>query len=737
MAKTLVIVESPAKARTIKRYLGNGYDVRATLGHILDLPKSELGVDVENGFEPKYESIRGKKKVVDEINRAARNADGVLLASDHDREGEAIAWHIREVLKTRRKGNGPTFHRIVFNEITRPAIEKAVAHPVDVDLRKVEAQQARRVLDRLVGYLVSPILWQVFFYGLSAGRVQTVGLRLICEREDEIDAFVPREYWSLTAHTRTPRGEDLELKLAKIAGKKASIPDEDHSNAILRDLQGARYQVSSVDRKEKKRHPQPPFITSTLQRDAARRLSFSAKKTMVLAQQLYEGIDLGDEGAVGLITYMRTDSVRVAPEAQKEARQWVGDSLGRDYVPEKPRRHRTSKSAQDAHEAIRPTSVTRTPDSVRRYLNKAQAALYKLIWERFVASTMQSARFDATEVQVEAGKYLFRATGSIMTFGGFLRVYPDASNGGSENELPEVSRGEELECLRLEPRQHFTEPPPRYSESTLIKELEDKGIGRPSTYASIVSIIQDRGYVGKDRGRFHPTLLGRQVWGILESSFPTIFEVDFTARMETELDKVEEGQDDWHEVVAHFYNPFEGFLKKAEKEKKNLKKQLQVETDVECKKCGRKMIQKWGRNGLFLACPGYPKCKYTRPMEEQELEVLEHSCPQCGGRMVVKTGRYGRFAACENYPDCKYTESLAIGMDCPENGCDGQVVEKYTRRGKVFWGCSRYPDCEFASWDRPSDTECRTCGNPYMVEKETKSRGSFLRCPSCKDEIPL
>jgi DNA topoisomerase-1 len=727
----LVIVESPAKANTIKKFLGPGYNVVASVGHVMDLPKNKLGVDLDDGFAPEYVVTRGKKKLLDQIKRDAKSASTVYLALDMDREGEAIAWHIKEYIAPVQDN----VRRIIFNEITKSAIREAIDNPMDVDQNKVDAQQARRILDRLVGYKISPILWQIFYYGLSAGRVQTVGLRLVCEREAEIEAFTPVEYWTVEGSLKTADGELLPVKLTHVDGKKADLKTKEETDAVVEALRKATHRVGSVVKKERRRNPQAPYITSTLQRDAARRLRFSAKKIMMLAQQLYEGVDLGGGDRVGLITYMRTDSVRVSDQARDHVRDYIQDEFGKDFLPGRPKVYKTGKKAQDAHEAIRPSDVSRTPESVKDALSKDQLALYELVWRRFVASQMESARYDTTEVTLESNGFTMKANGRIMTFPGFLRVYEEKlSDEGAE--LPPVAEGDVLTPETIEGTQHFTEPPPRYTEASLIKDLEDRGIGRPSTYANIVSIIQDRDYAIKENGRLAPTTLGRQVWVTLERFFPEVFDTSFTAQMEQELDKVEGGDFTWQHVVGDFYEPFKEALEHIDEKKDGLKSSLQEEVDITCEKCGRKLIKKWGRNGQFLACPAYPECRYSRPLEDDAAAMrLDATCPKCGGGLILKTGRYGRFAACENYPDCKHTESYAIGVDCPREGCDGKVVEKVTKRGKVFYGCSNYPKCDFASWDKPIAVECPSCKNPYLVQKYNKSRGNFVKCPECKDEF--
>ena len=727
----LVIVESPAKARTIKKYLGRDYDVRASIGHVVDLPKSELGVDVENGFEPTYVTIKGKTKVLKELRDAGKKVDRVLLATDLDREGEAIAWHLQNVLREVQ----PNVKRIIFNEITKRAILEAVSTPGDVDQRKVDAQQARRILDRLVGYMVSPLLWQTFYYGLSAGRVQSVALRLICEREREILAFTPEEFWSITAELLADNAL-FDAKLRLWRGEKADLKTQAETDAVLQALAKADYRVAEIDQREKRRNPYPPYITSTMQQDAARRLRFSAKKTMMIAQQLYEGVELGPEGPVGLITYMRTDSTRVADVAREEGIEYLMKSLGEAYVPETQRAFKAGKGAQDAHEAIRPTNPTRSPDTVRGFLTPEQFALYDLVWRRFLASLMPSAVYQITTADIAAGEAIFRATGSTLQFDGYLRLYPDVrEKEEGEGVLPALATNQELELQQLVPRQHFTEPPPRYTEASLIKELEEKGIGRPSTYATIVSTILEREYVSKDGGRFAPTTLGSEVWEALEKGFPDIFETDFTARLETELDKVETGEDNWREVVGSFYTPFAKDLAILKENPDRLRKTVEQGTEVVCEKCGRNMARKWGRNGPFLACPGYPECRNTKNVDGESAVVkLGKACPTDGGELLKKRGRYGEFAACSNYPECRYTEPLSIGINCPTEGCSGYLTQKRSGRGKIFYGCSRYPDCKFASWDKPTGEKCGACGQGFLVEKNTKAKGLFKKCPVCKEE---
>jgi DNA topoisomerase-1 len=736
--KSLVIVESPAKAKTIAKYLGKNYTVKASVGHIMDLPKSKLGVDIENDFEPKYIVIKGKAPVVKELKSAAKKADRILLATDPDREGEAIAAHVAEVISGSLKD--AEVYRVLFNEITKKAILLAIEHPGKVDVNKVDAQQARRVLDRLVGYQISPILWKKVQRGLSAGRVQSVALRLICEREEEIKAFVPEEFWSLTALLEGKAPPQFEAKLIKRDEEKLKVKNNEEAQKILADLRGKPYSVAKVEKKERRRNPVPPFTTSKLQQDAGRKLGFTAKRTMGVAQSLYEGVNVGKEGAVGLITYMRTDSTRVGKEAQDEARELIAGKYGKEYLPEKPPVYASAKSAQEAHEAIRPTSVMREPDVIKKYLENDQYKLYKLIWNRFVASQMNSAVIDQTSVDIKAGDYTFRATGSVIKFPGFMAVYmeeksedqvSDDENG--EAVLPPLMEGEALTLIKLDPKQHFTQPPPRFSEALLVKTLEEKGIGRPSTYAAIISTIQDRHYVQKVENKFKPTELGVLVSDLLVNHFPVVMDVAFTARMEEELDKIEEGQMGWVEAVKDFYKPFSESLEKAQAEMKDFKAE-QTPTDITCEKCGKPMVIKWGRNGQFLACSGYPDCKNTKPLVRRENgdveaapeETTDEKCPKCGSPMVVKRGRFGKFLACSRYPECNHTQGMSTGVTCPEDG--GKIVERRSRFGKVFYSCSNYPECKFAIWYKPVPRPCPQCGAPFLVEKYSKKTGPYIAC---------
>jgi DNA topoisomerase-1 len=723
--KSLVIVESPAKAKTINRFLGPSFTVKASMGHVRDLPTKTLGVEIDEAFKPSYVVISGKKKVVKALKTAAAEADCVYLAPDMDREGEAIAWHLASLIDK----DEARIKRVIFNEITERAIKEAFKNPTSIDMRKVDAQQARRVLDRLVGYLVSPLLWKVVHRRTSAGRVQSVALRLVCEREEEIARFVPQEYWTIEAEFKSPRSDMVKASLEKIDKAKPDLSTLEKATQTRDDIKSQNFAVGTIERKEKRRNPKPPYITSTLQQDGARRIGFSARKTMTIAQALYEGIDLGAEGPVGLITYMRTDSVRLAPEACNQAREFIVGTYGEKYIPGKATKFRKPTSSQDAHEAIRPTDVARTPGAVAGFLSKDQARLYKLIWERFVASQMAQAIFDVTSVGIRGGPYLFKATGSTMRFDGFLKVYGEKPED-EERQIPPLEVGEPLTLEKVDATRHETQPPPRYTESSLIKELEDKGIGRPSTYAAIVGTIVERRYVEKTKEALVPTDLGKTVLAILLKLFADIFEVGFTAHMETQLDRIESGQDDWVKVISDFYEPFRKDLENADRIKKELKVAFEEEVDQKCEICGRPMVKKWGRHGRFLACSGFPECKSTKPLEKEV--STDARCPTCGGEMIVRTGRYGRFLACKNYPQCKGTMRFTIGIKCPM--CGGDMIEKRTKRGRVFYGCQKYPTCKFATWDKPVSEQCPQCGFPVMVMKTSGEKSGQLECPKCKGE---
>jgi len=731
--KDLVIVESPAKTRALKKFLGKNYLVEASVGHVKDLPEKNLGVKIEDDFAPRYEIIKGKKKVLDQLKTKAGKAKAVYLAPDPDREGEAIAWHIATEIE---KVN-PQIYRVSFNEITKQAVLAGIKEAGKIDMNKVNAQQARRILDRLVGYKISPILWKTVYRGLSAGRVQSVALRMICEREKQIEDFLPKEYWSITAILETEGKESFPAKLVKIDGKAFEIAEGGNAEKIIADIRHKKFLVTKITQEKRKRFPYPPYITSTLQQDAARRLYFSSQKTMRVAQQLYEGVDLGEKGSVGLITYMRTDSPRIAQIAKKGARDFIEEKFGSEYLPSKPREYKAKKAAQEAHEAIRPTYVDYTADQLKQFLTKDQFKLYQLIWNRFTASQMAEAVFDSVAVEIEAGKYLFRASSSELSFDGFLKIYKDVKEENSEKEeeftLPALKERQALSLLELVPKQHFTKPPPRFTEASLIKELEENGVGRPSTYAQIVTTIKQRKYVESEKKRLFPTELGKTVNEILVKNFTDIVEVGFTANMEEELDKIEEGEENWVKVLHDFYSPFKSNLDKVENDEGKIKRMTQQSTDEICEKCGSPMIVRWGKNGRFLACSAYPECKNTKSLEPDENEELvsDQKCDTCGAPMMVKTSRYGRFLSCSRYPECKFTRPFSIGVNCPEEGCDGFIIERRTKRGRIFFGCSNYPKCKFASWDRPVKETCPNCGARFLVQKANKSKGEYLKCAKC------
>lgn len=684
MADSLVIVESPAKAKTIGKYLGSKYIVKASMGHVRDLPKSQIGVEVENDFNPKYITIRGKGSVLKELKDASKKVKKVYLAADPDREGEAIAWHLAHALEL----DDTQSLRVVFNEITKTAVKDAFKTPRKINMDLVNAQQARRILDRLVGYKISPILWKKVKKGLSAGRVQSVAVKIILDRENEISAFVPEEYWTITAKLAI-KGSAFEAKFTQLNGAKKELANEQEVNEILEAIRDASFQVSEVKERERQRHPSPPFTTSSLQQEAARKLGFRAAKTMSVAQQLYEGVELGKEGTVGLITYMRTDSTRISGTAQEEAKEYITEKYGDPFVPESPRQYsKKAANAQDAHEAIRPTSVLRDPESMKPFMSRDQLRLYKLVWERFVASQMSSAVLDTLSVDIAAGKTVFRATGSKVRFPGFMKVYVEGNDDGTTEEdkyLPELHSGDILEKQDIEPKQHFTQPPPRYTEARLVRTLEELGIGRPSTYAPTLETIQKRGYVAIEEKKFMPTELGELVIEQMEQFFPEILNVEFTANMEEDLDHVEEGSEDWVKVLAEFYESFEKRLEVAEEEMKEIEIEDEVSDEI-CEKCGKPLVYKLGRFGKFLACSGFPDCRNTKP--------------------IVKD----------------------IGVACPK--CkEGHVVERRSKKGRVFFGCDRYPECDFVSWDKPSTKPCPNCSS-LMVEKKSK-QGIKLQCTSC------
>jgi DNA topoisomerase-1 len=813
MGKSLVIVESPAKAKTINKYLGPDYTVLPSIGHIKDLPMKELGVDIENNFEPHYEVIpdskkRNNKKVVSDLKKAAKTADAIYLAADPDREGEAICQHLTEEIVP-KKFQGQTY-RVMFNEITKNAIQDAFKEPKQVNKNLVDAQQARRILDRLVGYKVSPILWKTIGGKLSAGRVQTVAVRMVVEREREIEAFIQTEYWTIGANlsaklppafdSRLHKIEDKTVKTGKfdedVKAGEVHVKTETEAKDIVSEAEKEQFVVDSVATKERKRNATPPFITSKLQQEAARKFGFPVKKAMSVAQRLYEGVELGSEGAVGLITYMRTDSTRVSDAALAEVRDYIGGAFGANYVPEKPNFYRTKKAAQDAHEAIRPTDVNRTPESLKSYLGPDELKLYRLIWQRFVASQMTPAVFDQTTIDIKAGRFTFRATGSVQKFDGFLKVYQEGrddkpvegEDDDEERNLPLVEQGENLKLNNVSSEQHFTEPPPRYSEATLVKALEEKGIGRPSTYAAIMTTIQDREYVERIESRFHPTPLGTTVNDLLVASFNDLFNTAYTASMEDQLDEIEEGHLNWRTALRGFYDKFEVDLKDAEESIKNRKK-TSIPTNEICEKCGAGMVIKFGRFGQFLACANYPECKNTREVASKKSETagngaegeegkteevpvcelcgremalkkgrfgsfygctgypecknirkiakgqstpvappveLDEICPKDGAKLVKRQGRFGEFISCSNYPKCDYVKRETLGIKCPKDG--GEIVVKKSRRGKAFYGCSNYPKCDVVYWDKPVDQPCPQCKAPYILQKTTKKEGTFRYC---------
>ena len=747
MTKPLVVVESPTKIKTIKQYLGKDFNIAATVGHLKDLPQKEIGIDIEKGFKPKYTTIPGKQKVVRSLKQAASDATDIYLAPDPDREGEAIAWHTAEILKKK----GRRFHRVLFHELTKNAIREAITSPQNLDPDKYYAQQTRRILDRLVGYQISPLLWRKVKGGLSAGRVQSVTVRIICERERAIQAFEPEEYWSITAHLEDGSPPPFKAKLVKKNEKKIKISNEETSDRIVNELRLEKFIVEKVKKKTIKRNPLPPFITSKLQQEAIRKLRFSAKKTMQIAQQLYEGIDLGPGEPEGLITYMRTDSTRISKDAAIEALKLIRETFGENFACEKPRFFKNKKRAQDAHEAIRPTSVFNTPEKVKPYLSKDQMALYELIWKRFVASQMKQALINVNAVSIKAGNYSFAVSGSVIEFPGFMALYMSAEDelkSESEKEkdhLPDLKEGMSLKLSRLEPKQHFTLPPPRFSEASLVKELEENGIGRPSTYANILSTIREKGYVDIVKRYFRPNELGFIVNDLLVESFPDILEVEFTAKMEEDLDRIEASEVDAQKILARFYTSFKRELDVASKHMLSLKS-VGFPTELSCPECNAPLNIKVGKNGQFLGCSRYPECTHTRNYTRDEkgnVQSIEPSveepsdkhCEICGKPMVIKHGKYGTFYACSGYPVCKNTHSaiannnvIETGVKCPEQGCGGKLVQRTSKRGKVFYGCHRFPDCTFAVWDKPVANNCPQCGAKYLLEKSTKKQGAFLAC---------
>ncbi len=807
MAKGLVIVESPGKVKLISKYLGKGYTVEASFGHVKDLPKSTLGVDVDNDFETEYVIIPGKEKVVAKLKKLAAGVETIYLAPDPDREGEAIAAHLAQELgdgakskkKKKKSENGiERFRRVTFNEITQRAVREAFEHPRDIDQHLVDAQQARRVLDRLVGYQVSPLLWDKVRRGLSAGRVQTVALRLIVEREREIKAFDKKEYWTIDAHLAAPKPPAFDARFLGKGEEKIEVPNGEEAEKIRLALEHADWVVRNADKKERRRNATPPFTTSKLQQDSSRKLRFSVKRTMMIAQRLYEGVELGDEGQVGLITYMRTDSTRVSNDALAEVREYITSQYGPEYLPQSPNTYKEKKEAQAAHEAIRPTSAMRDPDQIKQYLKEDEYKVYKLIWQRFVASQIMPAVFDQTTVDIDAKSgsdvFWFRVTGSVLKFDGFLKVYEESKEGKDEEEeelkhkLPPLEAGQKLTLKALKPEQHFTEPPPRYNEASLVKELEERGIGRPSTYSAILSTIQERQYVQKTGGKFFPTEIGLVVTDLLVENFSDIFDIQYTARLEEELDEIEEGKEGWTQALGDFYKKFEKDLRYAQKHMENIKR-MEKPTDEKCERCSSPLVIKWGKHGSFyacssydkenpesctftkenpinlpdldsadiqettqeeycencgrvmvlkrgrfgqfMACTGYPDCKTTRRLDQGKRVPdipLDELCPKCGRNLMIRHGRFGEFTSCSGYPDCKYVKQNFIGVKCPL--CkEGDLVEKKARKGNTFYGCGNYPKCKFTSANKPIAEKCPDCGNEYLVEKTLKS-GPIIACPN-------
>ena len=739
---TLVIVESPTKAKTISKYLGRGYTVKATVGHLRDLPQRKLGVDLENGFTPEYVTIKEKEKTLKEIKKAAKAVDRVLIATDPDREGEAIGWHVADQLPHPER-----IRRVLFHEITKDAVAEAIAHPLEIDRKKVDAQQARRILDRLVGYKASPVLWKSIKTGLSAGRVQTVALRLICEREEEIRAFKPQEYWTIEADLEKD-GQGFRARLHKLDGHKPEIRDGATAKSIADDAAKIPFKVSNARVGQRRKGAPAPFTTSTMQQEAAKQLGFSARRTMRAAQQLYEGIEIGDEGQVGLITYMRTDSVRVADSALTALREFIKANYAPKYLPETATVHKSGKGSsrvQDAHEAIRPTEVVRRPEGLKPYLESDPFKLYQLIWRRFVASQMAPSEYETTTVDFDLGRFLFRATGSRVLFDGYRVLYHEGrevEEGADPEELapiPALAVGDVATLKAITPSQHFTEPPPRYSQASLVKALEEKGIGRPSTYASIISTLQDRWYATTKERRFHPTSLGEKVWKVMQRCFPETFEVGFTAQMEGELDKVEEGDLPWRDVVGGLWSPFARQLDAINVDSliRAVHDLSSLETET-CPNCGGPLVVKSGRFGPYIACAKYPECKFSKPIGRDKIpdKPTDEICKECGAPMVIKTGRFGEFLACTRYPKCTHTRPVPLGIKCPKCSI-GDIAERRTGRGRSFFGCLRYPDCDYSVWNRPVPVPCPSCGFVGMEEKRTKTMGATRKCLKCGHEMML
>ena len=745
MGKSLLIVESPTKVNTLKKIVGKDFIIKASVGHLKDLPKKKLGVDVDNDFAPEYITIRGKGKILQELKTAAKKCDMIYLAPDPDREGEAIAHHIGNEVARFTKGK---IYRVTFNEITKKAVLDAIKNPTELNNNRVNAQQARRILDRLVGYKISPILWKKVHRGLSAGRVQSVALRVVCEREREILAFEPREYWSITLELEGSEKPQFQAKLFKIDGDKAEVANKAEADEILKGLEGAKPVLEDIVKKERKRNPSAPFITSTLQQEASRKLNFSPKKTMMLAQRLYEGIAMGRKGTVGLITYMRTDSVKLSDQALEEVRAFIPERYGKEFLPGTPNFYKSKKSAQEAHEAIRPTDVLLEPSTIKESLEKDMFRLYQLIWSRFVSCQMVPAVLDTTQFDIKTGNFLFRSNGSILKFAGFMKVYVESqddekgdavqSSGKADDRLlPALKKGEELKVQEVLPEQHFTQPPARFSEAMLVKELEDKGVGRPSTYAATISVIKDRDYIQNVDRRLQPVELGFMINDLLVENFPDIMTTEFTSKMEEQLDDIEAGKLEWVDALKSFYTPFKADLEKAEEKMKDFKAQVE-ETDEVCEKCDQPMIIKWGRFGKFMACTGYPECKNTKDLggkgdseDGAKDDEVEGNCDKCESPLIMKRGRFGKFIACSNYPECKFTKAIGMGISCPEEACEGEIAARRSKKGRTFYGCTKYPDCKFTSWDKPVAEACPECKNPFLIEKWKKNEDPSTLCPSC------
>jgi len=737
--KSLLIVESPTKVKTLKKFVGRDFVIMASVGHLKDLPKSKLGVDVDNNFSPEYITIRGKGKILSDLKKEAKKANDIYLAPDPDREGEAIAYHIGNEVAKHTEGK---IYRVMFNEITKSAVKEAIKNPTEVNINRFYAQQARRILDRLVGYKISPLLWKKVQPGLSAGRVQSVALRIVCDRENEIKAFKSEEYWTITLDVEGQVKPKFQSKLFKVDGNKAEIANQEGADEVVKNLKNAEFILDGLVKKERKRNPAAPFITSTLQQEASRKLNFSPKKTMMIAQRLYEGLPVGSRGTVGLITYMRTDSTKFSAEATEAIRDYIVDRYGDKFCPKEPNVYKSKKSAQEAHEAIRPTDVSIVPSEIKEYLEKDMFRLYELIWARSVSCQMVPAILDTTTFDIKAGQYLFRSNGSIVKFSGFMQVYVESGDDEAAEKdikpgdkiLPELSKGEKLKLLEIDPEQHFTQPPARFSEAMLVKKLEEEGVGRPSTYAAIISVIKDRAYVESEERRLAPTKLGYLVSDLLLEHFPKFMTTKFTADMESQLDQIEFGETEWVKTLQSFYTPFKLNLDEAEKKIGDSEVE---ETDEICDKCSQPMIVKWGRFGKFMACSGYPDCKNTKQISKEgsdgkavsESTAVEGTCEKCQSSLVLKVGRFGKFIACSNYPDCKFTKPIDLGIKCPKDDCKGKIAARRSKKGRMFYGCTAYPNCDFVSWDKPVPEPCPKCNNAYTVEKWKKDEGTSIICP--------